>query len=149
VQAIATRQLLPLELPEQSTGGSPAVGGAAADSPRLGEGDEQPNGGFYDFEPSADDLLSILVPQYAEATLYRALLEASASEHTARQRAMSAATENAEEFITTLRRVMNRVRQDAVTTEITEIVGGAEALRQAGPTGYVDIDAEHTEEQIA
>jgi F-type H+-transporting ATPase subunit gamma len=62
------------------------------------------------------------------------MLEAAASEHAARQRAMKAATDNADELIKTLRRVMNRARQDAITTEIMEIVGGAEALRQAGRT---------------
>ena len=61
-----------------------------------------------------------------------AMLDSAASEHAARQRAMKAATDNADELIKTLRRVMNRARQDAITTEIMEIVGGAEALRQAG-----------------
>ena len=66
-----------------------------------------------------------------EARLYAALLDASASEHAARQRAMKAATDNAEELIVKLTRAMNRARQDAITTEIMEIVGGAEAMRQA------------------
>ena len=70
-------------------------------------------------------------PRYAEARIYAALLNAAASEHAARQRAMKAATDNADELITTLSRVMNRARQDAITTEIMEIVGGAEALRQS------------------
>jgi F-type H+-transporting ATPase subunit gamma len=146
IQSISTRQVLPLPdapaAPEARRGEEPAA------APPAGSGDATA-GGFYDFEPAPDDLLRLLVPQYAEAILYQALLEASASEHTARQRAMSAATENAEQFITTLRRVMNRVRQDAVTTEIMEIVGGAEALRRKGPAGSVDIDAEYTEEQTA
>jgi F-type H+-transporting ATPase subunit gamma len=60
------------------------------------------------------------------------MLNAAASEQAARQRAMKAATDNADELIKTLRRIMNRARQDAITTEIMEIVGGAEALRQAG-----------------
>ncbi len=85
------------------------------------------------------------MPRYAEAALYAALLEASASEHIARQRAMSAATENADELIKNLRRIMNRARQDTITSEIMEIVGGAEALRSA--TGHesakpFDFDAE-------
>jgi len=158
VQSVVTRQVLPLAAPSTSSTSpgttSSSPGTSTSTSPGSSVSDEaSPQGGFYDFEPGPEDLLQLLVPQYAEAILYSALLEASASEHTARQRAMSAATENADQFITTLRRVMNRVRQDAVTTEITEIVGGAEALRQAGPTGYVDIDADypddHTEEQIA
>jgi len=67
-----------------------------------------------------------------EARLFAAMLDAAASEHAARQRAMKAATDNAEELIKSLTRVMNRARQDTITTEIMEIVGGAEALRQAG-----------------
>lgn len=136
IQAIATRQVLPL---------------APAETRDAAPGNHPPasEGGFYDFEPDPEDLLELLVPTYAEAVVYQALLEASASEHTARQRAMAAATENADEFITTLRRVMNRVRQDAVTTEIMEIVGGAEALRRSGPRTYVDIDADQPEERSA
>ena len=68
-----------------------------------------------------------------------ALLNAAASEHAARQRAMKAATDNADELIKSLSRVMNRARQDAITTEIMEIVGGAEAL-SAGDSG-IDEDA--------
>jgi F-type H+-transporting ATPase subunit gamma len=84
----------------------------------------------YEFEPDPEEILDRLLPRYAEARLFAALLDAAASEHAARQRAMKAATENAEELITKLSRVMNRARQDAITTEIMEIVGGAEALRQ-------------------
>jgi len=69
------------------------------------------------------------VLRYAEAALYGALLEASASEQIARQRAMAAATDNADDLIKNLRRIMNRARQDTITSEIMEIVGGAEALR--------------------
>jgi F-type H+-transporting ATPase subunit gamma len=65
------------------------------------------------------------------------MLDAAASEHAARQRAMKSATDNAEELITKLTRVMNRARQDAITTEIMEIVSGAEALR-AGASGSSD-----------
>ncbi|MGH9247621.1 MAG: F0F1 ATP synthase subunit gamma [Acidimicrobiales bacterium] len=88
-------------------------------------------GPVYEFEPNPDLILERLLPRYAEARLFAALLEASASEHAARQRAMKAATDNAEELIVNLTRVMNRARQDAITTEIMEIVGGAEALRKA------------------
>ncbi len=84
----------------------------------------------YEFEPDPGEILDRLLPRYAEARLFAALLDAAASEHAARQRAMKSATENAEELITKLSRVMNRARQDAITTEIMEIVGGAEALRQ-------------------
>lgn len=96
--------------------------------------------GFAEFEPDAEELLELLVPTYAEAALYAALLEASAAEHTARQRAMSAATENAEELSKRLRRVMNRARQDAITSEIMEIVGGAEALRRGSTEHSFDIE---------
>jgi F-type H+-transporting ATPase subunit gamma len=85
----------------------------------------------YEFEPSPSEILDRLLPRYAEARLYAAMLDSAASEHAARQRAMKSATENAEEMIVKLSRVMNRARQDAITTEIMEIVGGAEALRQS------------------
>ena len=85
----------------------------------------------YEFEPSPSEILDRLLPRYAEARLYASFLDAAASEHAARQRAMKSATENAEEMIVKLSRVMNRARQDAITTEIMEIVGGAEALRQS------------------
>jgi F-type H+-transporting ATPase subunit gamma len=84
----------------------------------------------YEFEPDPTEILDRLLPRYVEARLFAALLESAASEHAARQRAMKSATDNAEELITKLSRVMNRARQDAITTEIMEIVGGAEALHQ-------------------
>ncbi len=68
------------------------------------------------------------MPRYVGARTYAAFLNAAASEHAFRQRAMKAATDNADELIKTLSRVMNRARQDSITTEIMEIVGGAEAL---------------------
>lgn len=82
----------------------------------------------YSFEPSPEGVLSDLLPRYVEARLFAALLDAAASEHASRQRAMKAATDNAEELIIKLSRAMNRARQEAITTEIMEIVGGAEAL---------------------
>jgi F-type H+-transporting ATPase subunit gamma len=95
----------------------------------------------YEFEPGPGDILERLLPRYAEARLYAALLEGSASFFAAQQRAMKSATDNAEELITKLSRVMNRARQDAITTEIMEIVGGAEALRQ-GQAGSTDLLAD-------
>jgi F-type H+-transporting ATPase subunit gamma len=86
----------------------------------------------YEFEPQPEEILDALLPRYAEARIYAALLNAAASEHAARQRAMKAATDNADELIRALSRVMNRARQDAITTEIMEIVGGAEALQSGG-----------------
>jgi F-type H+-transporting ATPase subunit gamma len=88
-------------------------------------------GPIYEFEPGPGQILERLLPRYVEARLFAALLEASASQHAAQQRAMKAATDNAEDLIVSLSRVMNRARQDAITTEIMEIVGGAEALRQS------------------
>jgi F-type H+-transporting ATPase subunit gamma len=82
----------------------------------------------YEFEPSPGDILEALLPRYVEARIYAALLNAAASQQAARQRAMKAATDNAEELIKSYTRVMNRARQDTITTEIMEIVGGAEAL---------------------
>ncbi len=95
---------------------------------------EGPRAG-YEFEPGPEEILERLLPRYVEARIFAALLNAAASEHAARQRAMKAASDNADELIVNLRRVMNRARQDAITTEITEIVGGAEALRQLGEGG--------------
>jgi F-type H+-transporting ATPase subunit gamma len=85
----------------------------------------------YIFEPEPEALLEALLPRYVETRVYNALLEAAASEHAARRRAMSAATDNAEELTKVLTRVANQARQTEITTEIMEIVGGAEALRQA------------------
>jgi F-type H+-transporting ATPase subunit gamma len=85
----------------------------------------------YVFEPSAAALLEHLVPRYVESRIFVALLESAASEQSARRRAMSAATENADELIKVLTRQANRARQAEITQEIMEIVGGAEALRQA------------------
>ena len=85
----------------------------------------------YIFEPEPEALLDALLPRYVETRVFNALLESAASENAARRRAMSAATENAEELIKVLTRVANQARQTEITTEIMEIVGGAEALRQA------------------
>jgi F-type H+-transporting ATPase subunit gamma len=85
-----------------------------------------------EFEPSPEAVLTSLLPRYVEARMFSALLESAASEHASRQRAMKAATDNAEELIIKLTRKMNQVRQDAITTEIMEIIGGAEAMAAAG-----------------
>jgi F-type H+-transporting ATPase subunit gamma len=96
----------------------------------LTEGAEGGIKAGYEFEPSPENILTLLLPSYVEARLFDALLEAAASEHAARQRAMKSATDNASTLITNLTRVMNRARQESITTEIMEIVGGAEALAQ-------------------
>lgn len=82
----------------------------------------------YSYEPSPEEILGRLLPRYVEASVFGMLLEASASEHAARRRAMKAATENAEELTKLLTRQANQARQAEITTEISEIVGGAEAL---------------------
>jgi F-type H+-transporting ATPase subunit gamma len=82
-----------------------------------------------EYEPNPTVILESLLPRYVESRVFSALLDASASEHAARQRAMKSATDNAEDLKVTLTRIMNRARQDAITTEIMEIVGGAEALK--------------------
>ncbi len=109
--------------PRREPGSDEATAPAAA-----ADGAEGPQG-YTEFEPDAAILLETLAPRAAEAEIFGALLEASASELTARQRAMAAATDNAGELIKSTRRIMNRARQDTITTEIMEIVGGAEALR--------------------
>jgi len=91
-------------------------------------GDPDVPSGDYEFEPDPTTILESLLPRYVEARIYAALLNAAASEHASTQRAMKSATDNAEELIKNLSRVMNRARQDSITTEIMEIVGGAEAL---------------------
>lgn len=83
----------------------------------------------YIFEPSAEDVLRHLVPQYLEMTIYGALLQAAASELGARMTAMGSATDNAEELISKLILNYNKIRQATITREISEIVGGAEALK--------------------
>ena len=112
-QKVATRRFLPLESTETIA--------------TEGSGDADLSGAF-EFEPSPEAVLESLLPRYVEARLFGALLDSAASEHASRQRAMKAATDNAEELITKLSREMNQARQDAITTEIMEIVSGAEAL---------------------
>lgn len=86
---------------------------------------------LYEFEPDAETLLASLLPKYINTRLFAALLEAAASESAARRRAMKAATDNANELIRTLTREMNQARQAQITQEISEIVGGADALAAA------------------
>ncbi|HEV3475165.1 MAG TPA: F0F1 ATP synthase subunit gamma [Actinomycetota bacterium] len=92
------------------------------------EGEPRPE---YIFEPEPSALLDALLPRYVNALIFAAMLESAASEHAARRRAMKAATENAEDLIRRLTRVANQARQAEITTELMEIVGGAEALQQA------------------
>ena len=82
------------------------------------------------FEPNERAVLERLVPMYVEISVYRALLESQASEFGARMTAMDAATRNAKDMISRLTLVYNRARQAAITKELMEIIGGAEALKE-------------------
>jgi F-type H+-transporting ATPase subunit gamma len=119
IQRVEQTQMLPLPLPLPES---------EKEAPAADEGKLE---GYTEFEPEPEKLLLELAPRALEAEIFAALLEGAAAFFTAQQRAMAAATENADELVRTLTRVMNRARQDAITTEIMEIVGGAEALRQA------------------
>jgi F-type H+-transporting ATPase subunit gamma len=87
---------------------------------------------LYIFEPEPGEILNDLLSRYVEARVFAAMLEAAASEQSARQRAMSSATENAEELIKSYTRIANQARQTEITTEIMDIVGAAEALATSG-----------------
>jgi F-type H+-transporting ATPase subunit gamma len=86
----------------------------------------------YEFEPDPDALLDALLPKYINTRIYAALLDSAASESASRRRAMKSATDNAEDMIRRLTREMNSARQASITQEISEIVGGANALATAG-----------------
>jgi F-type H+-transporting ATPase subunit gamma len=108
-----SRRLLPLEIEETT---------------------EQPPGGpvpIYEFEPSAEEVLDALLPWYIESRIYHALLDAAAAEIAARRSAMKSATDNAHELIDNLTLEANKARQDEITQEISEIVGGANALAES------------------
>lgn len=124
-QEVVLRPLVPLTLATVAGGdGKPGTPGEPS--------------GLYEFEPDPTVILESLLPAYIEARVYAALLNAAASEHAATQRAMKAATDNAEELIKNLSRIMNRARQDSITTEIMEIVGGAEALGSGRPESRIN-----------
>ena len=114
-QQVRVRRLLPLEVVEEVV---------------------QPDGKglpfpLYEFEPGPDQVLDALLPRFIDHAVYSALLMSAASEHAARRRAMKSATDNAEELIRTLTRQANQARQAEITQEISEIVGGADALASA------------------
>jgi F-type H+-transporting ATPase subunit gamma len=99
------------------------------------EGTEAPEAAellpLYEFEPSADEVLDALLPKYVHSRIYYCLLQASASELAARQKAMKSATDNAQDLIEKYTRTANQARQAGITQEISEIVGGANALADA------------------
>jgi F-type H+-transporting ATPase subunit gamma len=86
---------------------------------------------MYEFEPDAAEVLNALLPRYIQARVFNAMLQSAASEHAARRRAMKSATDNADELIKSLTRLANAARQAEITQEISEIVGGADALASA------------------
>ena len=102
-------RLLPLELAEAE----------------AGQGEVFP---LYEFEPDAGKVLDALLPVYVETRLFNAMLQSAASEHAARQKAMKSATDNAEKLITNYTRLSNAARQAEITQQISEIVGGADAM---------------------
>jgi len=126
-QRVEDHQLLPLPTKDDEVEVVEDAHGEPVEHPPLAS----KSGGYTEFEPDAEFLLRELAPRALESEIFSALLEGAASFFTAQQRAMAAATDNADDLITTLSRIMNRARQDAITTEIMEIVGGAEALRHS------------------
>lgn len=96
----------------------------------AGEGEDETPTPETGFEPSSEEVLDRLLPAYVETMVYHALIDSAAGEQGARRKAMKSATDNATEMVETLERQYNRVRQGAITTEITEIVGGAAALEE-------------------
>jgi F-type H+-transporting ATPase subunit gamma len=129
-QEVVQRPLVPLERDTVAGGdGRHAdIAGPAAD---------------FEYEPDPTTILDSLLPKYIEARIYAALLNAAASEHAFRQRAMKSATDNADELIKNLSRIMNRARQDSITTEIMEIVSGAEALAGGDKGLVIDFEILH------
>ncbi len=96
--------------------------------PRAEKTDNKANADFI-FDPNRDELIAELMPKILNTQLYKAVLDANASEHGARMTAMDKASENANEMLRGLKISYNRARQAAITTELTEIVSGAAALQ--------------------
>ncbi|GAA4231230.1 F0F1 ATP synthase subunit gamma [Actinomadura meridiana] len=110
-QAVQVRRLLPLEIEESESGKVPPA---------------------YEFEPSASAALDLLLPNYVESRIFHMLLQSAASFQASVRRAMKSATDNANELLGVYTRQMNQARQAAITQEISEIVGGADALAESG-----------------
>lgn len=108
-QDVRVRRLIPLEIEESSEGVLPS----------------------YEFEPSAQNVLDLLLPNYIESRIFHMLLQSAASEHASRRRAMKSATDNANDLIGVYTRQANQARQAEITQEISEIVGGADALAES------------------
>jgi F-type H+-transporting ATPase subunit gamma len=126
-QRVTRETLLPLQHATILEGEAEGLGGRAAGEESEEERTE--TGALVEYEPDPEDILQRLVPAYVEISLFRALLESTASEHGARMTAMRNASENAGEIIKDLTLQMNRERQAEITQEILEVVSGAEGLR--------------------
>ncbi|MEU3164208.1 F0F1 ATP synthase subunit gamma [Streptosporangium sp. NPDC006930] len=109
-QEVVVKRILPLEVEESVE--------EASDTPLP----------YFEFEPNAGEVLDTLLPRYVESRIFSALLQSAASEEASRRRAMKSATDNANELIRVFTQQMNQVRQAEITQEISEIVGGANAL---------------------
>jgi F-type H+-transporting ATPase subunit gamma len=118
-------RLLPLEVVEAEDAGEDDLDLSVN---TYGEGEIPPE---YSFEPNAAEVLDLLLPKYVRNRIFTALLSSAASELAARQRAMKSATDNAGELIKKYERLANQARQAGITQEISEIVGGADALADA------------------
>jgi F-type H+-transporting ATPase subunit gamma len=129
-QEVRIRRILPIDVVEEVVGpeGDERLLQGEAAQEVLPRGTMPP---LYEFEPDADTVLDALLPRYVENLVYTALLHAAASEHAARRRAMKSATDNAEDLIKSLSQQANQARQSEITQEISEIVGGADALASA------------------
>jgi len=129
-QEVRIRRILPIDVVEEVVGpeGDERLLQGEAAQEVLPHGTMPP---LYEFEPDADTVLDALLPRYVENLVYTALLHAAASEHAARRRAMKSATDNAEDLIKSLSQQANQARQSEITQEISEIVGGADALASA------------------
>ncbi len=110
-QSVQVRRLVPLEISEVERGSAPPA---------------------YEFEPTAQAALDLLLPNYIESRIFHMMLQSAAAFYAAKRRAMKSATDNANEMIDVYTRQMNQLRQAAITQEISEIVGGADALADSG-----------------
>ena len=117
-QTVVSRQIAPLELDDEES------------SEEESSDSSEERGAEYEFEPEPEVLFDRLMPKYLRARVFAALLDAAASESAARQRAMKAATDNANDLVDNLTREANQARQAQITQEISEIVGGANALAE-------------------
>lgn len=120
------QKLLPLG--EESTPTESVSGREGEDSIKPDAGEESAKRALMTYEPDSDEALNAIIPKYVTSLIYGALIEAVASENGARMQAMDSATDNAEKMISGLELQYNRARQGAITQELTEIIGGAEAI---------------------